>query len=80
MRSPVAFLSLAREIAHWHHEKCDGRGYPDGLHGEAIPLSARMMAIADVFDALISQRGYQPTMSSEKAREIIANQGQPFRP
>lgn len=69
---PVEFLALAKEIAHWHHEKWDGSGYPDGLAGEAIPLSARLMAIADVFDALITQRVYKPAMSYEQAREIIA--------
>jgi response regulator RpfG family c-di-GMP phosphodiesterase len=53
-RMPLAFLALAKEIAHWHHEKWDGSGYPDGLAGDAIPLSARLMAMADVFDALIS--------------------------
>jgi len=72
VEQPVAFLSLAKEIAHWHHEKWDGSGYPDGLHGEAIPLSARLMAVADVFDALISPRVYKPAMSYEKTREIIA--------
>jgi putative two-component system response regulator len=73
VEQPVAFLSLAKEIAHWHHEKWNGSGYPDGLHGEAIPLSARLMAVADVFDALISQRVYKPAMSYEKTREIIAD-------
>ncbi|HEX7641598.1 MAG TPA: two-component system response regulator [Burkholderiaceae bacterium] len=66
------FLSVAKEIAHWHHEKWDGSGYPDGLCGEEIPLSARLMAIADVFDALISKRVYKPAMSHEDARAIIA--------
>jgi putative two-component system response regulator len=69
---PVEFLALANAIAHWHHERWDGSGYPDGLAGEAIPLSARLMAIADVFDALISPRAYKPAMSFERAREIIA--------
>jgi putative two-component system response regulator len=73
VEQPVAFLSLAKEIAHWHHEKWDGSGYPDGLHGDEIPLSARLMAVADVFDALISQRVYKPAMSYEKTREIIAD-------
>jgi putative two-component system response regulator len=72
VEQPVAFLSLAKEIAHWHHEKWDGSGYPDALKGEEIPLSARLMAVADVFDALISQRIYKPAMSYEKTREIIA--------
>ena len=71
---PVEFLALAKEIAHWHHERWDGSGYPDGLAGDAIPISARLMAIADVFDALISARVYKPAMSFNKAREIIANE------
>ena len=71
---PVDFLTLAKEIAHWHHERWDGGGYPDGLAGEAIPVSARLMALADVFDALISQRVYKPAMPFNEAREIIANE------
>ncbi|RTL51350.1 MAG: two-component system response regulator [Rhodocyclaceae bacterium] len=69
--TPVEFLSLAKEIAHYHHEKWDGSGYPDGLTGEAIPISARIMALADVFDALISDRVYKPSLSYEQARDII---------
>lgn len=77
----VDFLALAKEIAHWHHEKWDGSGYPDGLAGDAIPVSARIMALADVFDALISQRVYKPPMPYEQAREIIAaGQGRHFDP
>ena len=68
---PVAFLSLAKEIARWHHERWDGGGYPDGLAGDDIPLPARLMAIADVFDALISPRVYKPAMSFEEARQVI---------
>jgi len=78
---PMAFLVLAREIAHWHHEKWDGSGYPDGLAGEAIPLSARLMALADVFDALISARVYKAPMSFDQARAIIvAGRGGHFDP
>jgi len=78
---PVEFLSLAKEIAHWHHERWDGTGYPDGLAGEAIPLSARLMALADVFDALISQRVYKPAMPFDIAKEIILSErGQYFDP
>jgi len=78
---PVEFLVLAKEIAHWHHEKWDGSGYPDGLAGDAIPLSARLMALADVFDALISRRVYKEPMSFETAREIItAGRGAHFDP
>lgn len=69
---PVAFLALAKEIAHWHHERWDGKGYPDGLRGVAIPVSARLMALADVFDALVTPRVYKPPMSYEQARQIIA--------
>ncbi|MEW6292131.1 MAG: two-component system response regulator [Pseudomonadota bacterium] len=77
----VAFLTLAKEIAHWHHEKWDGSGYPDGLAGDRIPIAARLMALADVFDALITRRPYKPPMSFERAREIIvAGCGQHFDP
>ncbi len=77
----VDFLTLAKEIAHWHHEKWDGSGYPDGLAGEAIPLSARLMAVADVFDALISPRVYKPAMPIEVARDLIAQErGRHFDP
>jgi len=65
------FLRYAREIAHAHQEKWDGSGYPLGLKGENIPLSARLMAVADVYDALISQRVYKPAFSHEKSMEII---------
>jgi len=68
---PVAFLALAKEIARWHHEKWDGSGYPDSLAGEAIPLSARIMAVADVFDALTSARVYKPAMGLEAALDIL---------
>lgn len=75
------FLAVACEIAHWHHEKWDGSGYPDGLAGEAIPVSARLMALADVFDALISRRCYKPPMPPEEARRIIADgRGRHFDP
>jgi putative two-component system response regulator len=78
---PLVFLTLAKEIAHWHHEKWDGSGYPDALSGDAIPVSARLMAIADVFDALISVRVYKPAMPYAQARSIIAaGQGKHFDP
>ena len=78
---PVAFLILAKEIAHWHHERWDGSGYPDGLAGDAIPYSARLMALADVFDALISLRVYKAPMPYEQARDIIAaERGKHFDP
>ncbi len=78
---PVEFLTLAKEIARWHHEKWDGSGYPDKLAGEAIPLSARLMALADVFDALISKRVYKAPLSLSAAREIIVEgRGHHFDP
>lgn len=78
---PVEFLTLAKEIAHWHHEYWDGSGYPDGLEGDAIPVSARLMTIADVFDALISRRVYKPPIPFPEAREIIAKgRGSQFDP
>ena len=66
-----SFLRYAREIAYTHHEKWDGSGYPERLVGEAIPLSGRLMAVADVYDALISKRVYKPAFTHEKAVEII---------
>ncbi|MFZ2168085.1 MAG: two-component system response regulator [Methylococcaceae bacterium] len=77
----VEFLSLAKEIAHWHHEKWDGTGYPDGLSGDSIPVSARIMALADVFDALISRRVYKHPMPYDEVQNIIANgRGRHFDP
>lgn len=66
-----SFLTLGKEIAYAHHEKWDGSGYPRGLKGEKIPLSARIVALADVYDALTSQRVYKEAFSHEKAKEII---------
>lgn len=67
----VPFLAHAKDIAYCHQEKWDGSGYPQGLAGDAIPLSARLMALADVYDALISRRVYKPAMPHEKAVQII---------
>jgi putative two-component system response regulator len=69
----LEFLGLAKEIAHWHHERWDGTGYPDGLKGDEIPLSAKLMAIADVFDALVSKRIYKAAFTFEQARILIAD-------
>ncbi len=77
----VDFLACAKEIAFSHQEKWDGNGYPQGLAGEDIPLSARLMALADVYDALISRRVYKPAMPHAQAREIIlAGSGSHFDP
>ncbi|MBU3002303.1 HD domain-containing phosphohydrolase [Paraglaciecola arctica] len=65
------FLRFAKEIAYGHHEKWDGSGYPQGLSGDDIPVSARLMALADVYDALISKRVYKPAFPHEKAVAII---------
>ncbi|MBQ6967630.1 MAG: HD domain-containing protein [Lachnospiraceae bacterium] len=65
------YLKEARNMAAYHHERWDGKGYPEGLKGEVIPLSARVMAIADVFDALSSPRVYKPPFPLEKALEMI---------
>jgi putative two-component system response regulator len=79
--APSSFLRLAREIAHHHHEKWDGSGFPERLAGDAIPLSARLMALADVYDALISRRVYKPAFPHAKAVEIIrAGRGSHFDP
>lgn len=65
------FLEIARNIAFWHHERFDGSGYPHGLAGEDIPLCARIVALADVYDALASKRPYKKAYPHEAAREII---------
>lgn len=75
------YIAFAADIATYHHERWDGAGYPAGLKGEEIPLSARIMAIADVFDALISERCYKKAMPVEEAFEIIrAESGTHFDP
>lgn len=75
------YYNVAYNIAKYHHERYDGKGYPDGLCGEGIPLEARIMALADVYDALISERVYKKAFSAEKARSIIAEgEGTQFDP
>lgn len=75
------FLHYASEIAYGHHERWDGSGYPQGLAGDAIPLAARLMAAADVYDALISRRVYKPAYSHQQALAIIADgRGNHFDP
>ncbi len=76
-----SYLALARDIAFFHHEKWDGSGYPSGLKGESIPLSARIVAVADVYDALTSKRSYKNAWSHEDAvNEIIKGRGKHFDP
>jgi putative two-component system response regulator len=65
------FLMFAREIAHSHQEKWDGSGYPERLAGDRIPLSARLMAVADVYDALISRRVYKPAFTHQQALDVM---------
>ncbi len=68
-----ALTKMAYQICRWHHERYDGRGYPDGLKGEEIPISAQIVALADVYDALTSVRVYKPAFTHEKALEMIVN-------
>lgn len=66
-------VKVAREICRWHHERYDGKGYPDGLKGEEIPISAQIVAVADVYDALTSERCYKKAFSHDKAFQMILN-------
>ncbi|OYU42338.1 MAG: hypothetical protein CFE44_24540 [Burkholderiales bacterium PBB4] len=77
----VAFLTMAKEIAYGHHEKWDGSGYPQGLAGDQIPIPARLMAVADVYDALISRRIYkEPMPHTEAVQIIVMSKGRHFDP
>jgi putative two-component system response regulator len=81
MGAEGSFLGAAKEIAYSHHERWDGSGYPQGLSGEAIPLGARLMALADVYDALISKRVYKAAWSHTDAVEMVReNRGTHFDP
>ena len=73
MEENDTLIQFAYEICRWHHEKWDGRGYPDGLKGNYIPISAQVVSIADVYDALVSERVYKKAYSHEKAIEMIIN-------
>ena len=76
-----SFLSTAREIAFTHHEKWDGTGYPNGLSKEEIPISGRLMALSDVYDALVSKRVYKEALTHEQAKKIILDgKGSHFDP
>lgn len=73
MRQNEPLIQLGYQICRWHHERFDGRGYPDGLKGDEIPIAAQVVALADVYDALTSKRVYKPAFSHEKAVEMILN-------
>ena len=73
MHDNEPLIKTAYEICRWHHERYDGRGYPDGLKGDEIPIAAQVVALADVYDALTSKRVYKPAFTSEKAVEMILN-------
>ena len=64
---------VAYQICRWHHERYDGRGYPDGLKGDEIPISAQVVSLADVYDALVGERVYKKAYSHEKAIQMILN-------
>ena len=75
------FVKVAFNVARYHHERWDGRGHPEGLVGTMTPLEARIMAVADVYDALVSKRVYKEAMSFEKARAImVEGMGTQFDP
>jgi len=81
LNSGRTFLSIGKMVAYHHHEKWDGSGYPHGMKGEEIPLSARIVAVADVYDALMSERPYKKAFTHEKAVEIITEgRGKHFDP
>ncbi len=81
MLSPIQYLKHALEIPYCHHEKWDGSGYPRGLKGEKIPMSARLFAVIDVFDALTSDRPYRKAWTRSEAFHYIAEQaGKHFDP
>ncbi len=81
VNQPIEFLRIAKQIIRYHHERWDGTGYPSGLQGEAIPLAARLMAVADVFDALVNARVYKEAFDFDYARTYINQEsGKHFDP
>ena len=68
-----AMVQIAHDICRWHHERYDGKGYPDGLRGDEIPISAQVVALADVYDALTSERVYKKAYTHEEAIQMILN-------
>lgn len=78
---PIGFLRDVSQVIRHHHERYDGRGYPDGLKGEEIPLAARILAVADAFDAMIHDRVYRAAMSVDEAvAELVKGKGTQFDP
>ncbi len=76
-----SFKAVAENVAHYHHERWDGTGYPEGLKGEQIPIEARIMAIADVYDALVSKRVYKQAFDFDRAdRIMMEGMGSQFDP
>ena len=73
MQQSETLMNLAHEICRWHHERWDGRGYPDGLKGDEIPISAQVVAMADVYDALTSERCYKKSFDHATAIKMITN-------
>ena len=74
-------IKIAYQICRWHHERYDGKGYPDGLTGEQIPIAAQVVSVADVYDALVSKRVYKDAYSHEQAMKMILNgEGGAFNP
>ncbi|MEK6559627.1 MAG: HD domain-containing phosphohydrolase [Planctomycetota bacterium] len=73
-----AFFKMAKEITRWHHENWDGTGYPDGLKGAAIPISARIVRLADTFDALVTKRHYKQPWHEEMAYDMIVKRSDTF--
>ena len=79
--SPITYLNQALDIPHYHHEKWDGTGYPNGLRENQIPLHARLFAVVDVYDALTSHRPYRPAWTKQQAVDLIREQnGKHFDP
>lgn len=68
-----ALMQTAKAICHYHHERWDGRGYPEGLKGDQIPIEAQVVSVADVYDALTSERVYKKAIPHEKAMRMIAD-------
>lgn len=81
MIRPIGFLREVQEIVRCHHERWDGRGYPHGLAGTQIPLGARILSVADAWDAMTIERAYRPAYShAQAARQLLAGRGTQFDP